>query len=128
MQKQLIDWEQLEAEEMQRMAELEKKSAVKRWATYPRPNPFSEAYGYGSTLYKLKGDMNNHELTPITRAAAARNYASILRKINDKPLMALRSRLIRATQAGDITESIKVTKQMRDYLTDDVETGQAEDR
>lgn len=121
--KQVIDWEQLEAEELERLALLEKKSAVKRWAKYPVPNPFTQAYGYGSTLYKLKGDMDNHELTPITRNDAARNYYKIIRNIHDKPLMALRERLIRANQAGDIKAVSNITKQMRDYLKQDQETG-----
>lgn len=120
---QIVDWEQIAEEEQQRLAALEKKSAVKRWAKYPRPNPFTEVYGYGSTLYKLRGDMDNYELTPITRRDAARNYYKILQTVQNKPLMRLRQRLIKATQAGNNLEANKISKQMRFYTKEDQETG-----
>lgn len=120
---QVIDWEQLEAEELERLARLEQASSLKRWRKYPRPNPFWHAYQYGSTLYKLKGDMDNHTLTPLTRKRAAEAYYKILRNIQDRPLMALRERLSKASQAGDELAIDRITKAIRYHERADLETG-----
>lgn len=118
-----IDWEQFKAEELENIARLEREDSVRRWAKYPRPNPFSQAYGYGSTLYKLKGDMGNSALTPITRKQAAKAYYKILKNIQDKELMSLRQRLMQASRASDELWIHRITQQMRDYLGEDRETG-----
>jgi anaerobic selenocysteine-containing dehydrogenase len=120
---QTIDWEQLADEELQRLAKEEQQSSSKRWAKYERPNPFSNMYGFGSTLYKLKGDMDNETLTPNTRKAAAKAYYEILRKVSDTKLMAFRERLIRAAQSENRYEVAKISAQMKDYAGEDKETG-----
>lgn len=120
---QPVDWEQLADEELQRLARLEQLSSSKRWAKYPRPNPFSNMYGYGSTLYKLRGDMDNATLTPNTRKAAAKAYYGILTKVQDSKLMAMRERLIRAAQAQNRYEVAKISAQMKAYAKEDTETG-----
>lgn len=122
-QQQPIDWEQLAEEELQRLAKEEQLSSSKRWAKYPRPNPFSNMYGFGSTLYKLKGDMDNETLTPNTRKAAAKAYYAILRKVKDTKLMAMRERLIRAAQSENRYEVARISAQMKDYAGEDKETG-----
>jgi hypothetical protein len=120
---QPIDWEQLADEELQRMAKLEQLSSSKRWAKYPRPNPFPELYGYGSTLYKLKGDMENHTLTPITRAEAAKAFYKILRNLQDKKLMKMRVELIDAAKAEDGRAVARISAKMKIHLGEDPETG-----
>lgn len=117
------DWEQLEAEELQRIARLERDESARRWAKYPRPNPFWQAYGFGSTLYKLKGDADNPMLSPLTRKQAHDGVAKIIRQIQDKKLMSLRQRLIRASIAQDERAIAHITQQMRDYTQEDRETG-----
>jgi hypothetical protein len=118
-----IDWEQFEAEELEKLARMELQDSARRWAKYPKPNPFSQAYGYGSTLYKLKGDMDNPRLTPLTRREASKAIAKITRQLKDKQLMGLRERLIKASRAGDEQAIHRITQTMRDYLGEDRESG-----
>jgi hypothetical protein len=83
----------------------------------------TKAYGWEGTLHKLNADRNDITLPANRRRAAARNHAKILRQLQDKHLMSLRQRFIKASQAGDATMQDMIAKEMRYYLHEDTETG-----
>lgn len=104
------------------------ESIDKVLATRPQAITWTHTeYGRAGDLDKLNRVRNDHEKSDFFRWQADRSYARIREQLKDKQLMQLRLRLIKATQAGDRAEAIKITKQMRDYLGEDTETGQAED-
>lgn len=90
------------------------KSALKQ-PIRTRPNPWTHAYGWEGTLYKLSLDYNNHELGPMTRKRADDAHKAIINQLKDKKLMAMRERLILATLAGDVPEANKIQLQMKAY-------------
>jgi hypothetical protein len=80
-------------------------------------------YGREGELYKLDRQRKDASLPKQRRQAADRAFKKIAAQLADKQLMAQRIRLIKAAQAGDELEQHKITRQMRDYLGEDQETG-----
>lgn len=83
----------------------------------------TKAYGWEGTLRKHNHDRNNPDLPFSVRRDADKAYKKIVAQLNDKKLMAMRERLIRAAKAGDAKAQDKIAKCMRDYLGQDLETG-----
>jgi hypothetical protein len=83
----------------------------------------TRAHGWEGTLKRHSRDRNNVNLSPSVRLAADKAYKKIVAQLNDKHLMSQRERLIRASQAGDARAIDRISKQMRDYLKQDLETG-----
>lgn len=84
-----------------------------------------ETYDHGrhGELTKLNKQRNDFNETHVTRAAADKAHAKIVRQMKDKKLMGMRERLIRAAQAADRYEVAKITAQMKDHTKEDRETG-----
>jgi hypothetical protein len=83
----------------------------------------SRAYGWEGTLERLNVTRNDWSEPAHIRRAADRNYRKIVSKLADRKLMALRERLIKATQAKDERSVILITQQIRYYEHEDQETG-----
>jgi hypothetical protein len=81
-------------------------------------------YGRAGELVRLNKDRNDYTLSKIVRQRANEAYVKISHQLKDKKLMSLRLRLIRATKARDMTAAERIQLQMRDYLKQDMETGQ----
>lgn len=76
----------------------------------------THAYGREHDLEKLNRQRNDHHLGPKTRLGADRAHTKINRQLRDKYLMRLRSRLLKATIAGDHQAVGKIELLIRDHL------------
>lgn len=74
-----------------------------------------QLYGRLTTLKKLTKDRDNPNLHPFVRLQADKAIEKIKSQIKDRPLMAMRERLIKATRAGDLHEVWKIENQIRAY-------------
>lgn len=75
----------------------------------------NELYGRMTTLMKLKKDRDDVNLHPFNRLQADQAIEKIKKQLKDKPLMAMREQLIKATQAGDLTAVWKIENRIRAY-------------
>lgn len=84
-----------------------------------------ETYDHGrhGELTMLNRTRNDHTRSPITRHAADKAHARIVGQLRDRKLMAMRRRLILASQAGDRYEMARITALMKAYNKEDRETG-----
>lgn len=80
-------------------------------------------YGRLGELTKLNDDRNNPRLSRFVRSQADKAHRKIVEQMKDKKLMRMRLRLIRATQAGDNVEALKIQAAMKAYEKADRETG-----
>lgn len=80
-------------------------------------------FGRQGELEQLNRDRNNPGLDKYTRKRAEDALKTIIDQLNDRKLMDMRLRLIRAAQAGDLIEQDKIAKQMKAYNHEDLETG-----
>lgn len=80
-------------------------------------------HGREGELYKLDQQRKDILLSKDHRQAADRAFKKIASQLADRKLMDMRMRLIGAARAGDELEQHKITRQMRDYLGEDQETG-----
>lgn len=85
------------------------------WETYE--------HGRQGELKRYNQERNDFNLPARRRSAANKAHAKIAGQLKDKPLMALRHRLLAAGHAKDDYEIAKITAQMRAYLKEDRETG-----
>lgn len=83
----------------------------------------SKYHGREGQLTKLKAMMNNDTLSPAKRRAASENFYKIIAQCNDKKLMEMRHRLMKAAQAGDREWVARISAEMRLYLKEDPESG-----
>lgn len=81
-------------------------------------------YGREGELRKLNRDRNNPDLPRIARLRADQALHKIVGQLNDKKLMGMREQLIRATQAGDSKAAQNIQLRMRDYTSEERETGE----
>lgn len=84
---------------------------------------YTHCYGREGQLGRLNRERNDYNLPYHRRHAANKTLAKIIKQCSDKRLMAMRERLIKATQAGDYFEAGKIGQQMRAYLGEDLESG-----
>jgi len=83
----------------------------------------TKAYGREGQLDKLNRERNNYAKQPWQRRKADETYRKIVGQINDKKLMAMRERLMKAAIAGDLVAQAQIQQQMKYYLGEDIETG-----
>lgn len=79
--------------------------------------------GRGGEMVRMNRERNDVRLPRWRRRDADKALYKIASQLKDKRLMRMRARLIKASQAGDEPEIIKITRCMRDYLGEDQETG-----
>ncbi len=83
----------------------------------------TRAYGREGQLEKLNKTRNDWSKQPWIRRKADETYRKIVAQIQDKKLMAMRERLIKASLAGDARAQALIQMQMKHYLGEDPETG-----
>ena len=79
-------------------------------------------YGRENQLYQLNKERNHVKLPMWQRKQADRAFNKIAAQLKDTKLMSLRSRLIKATQAGDVKEMNHIQGQMKHHQGEDTET------
>lgn len=72
-------------------------------------------YGRLTTLNKLKSVRDDPDKPMLARKRADEAMSRIIRQLEDRRLMDMRMRLIRATRAGDYEASWKIENQIRAY-------------
>lgn len=83
----------------------------------------SQYYGRTGELEAYRAEMKNFNVPYSRRKAAAQSFYKIIAQCNDKKLMSMRQRLIRAAQAGDREWVGRISFQMKKYLGEDAESG-----
>ncbi len=82
-----------------------------------------KAFGREGQLAKLNRTRNDYTKSVFVRQMADTTFKKIQRQLEDKKLMAMRERLIKAAEANDEYEMVKIQQQMRAYEGEDMETG-----
>ena len=80
-------------------------------------------YGRDGELTKLNAVRNDPSKSKWARNEADKAHRAITDQLKDKKLMAMRERLIRASQAGDRVEMARIGALMKDHEGKDTETG-----
>ncbi len=74
-----------------------------------------QLHGRLTTLHKLKAVRDDPSKPKFSRLQADQSISRITKQLKDSGLMRMRERLIRASQAGDLTEVHKIENTMKAY-------------
>lgn len=85
-----------------------------------------KCWGWEGSLERFNKERNDVTLPAKRRYLADKARKKIMAKMEDKKLMAMRERLIKASKAGDERAVIQITKEIRWYSGEDTETGMYE--